>query len=63
MHLFFFTGSLYSYLTVMRVGTAACQAGVPLRWRPFNLPTFVAGAEVFWGDDRLDDAIEWARRR
>jgi 2-hydroxychromene-2-carboxylate isomerase len=27
----------------------------------FGSPTFVVAGEVFWGDDRLDDAIEWAR--
>jgi 2-hydroxychromene-2-carboxylate isomerase len=28
----------------------------------FRSPTFVVGKEVFWGDDRLDDAIEWHRQ-
>lgn len=27
----------------------------------FGAPTFVVGTEVFWGDDRLEDAIAWAR--
>jgi 2-hydroxychromene-2-carboxylate isomerase len=27
----------------------------------FGSPTFVVGSELFWGDDRLDDAITWAR--
>lgn len=27
----------------------------------FGSPTFVVGQELFWGDDRLDDAIAWAR--
>ena len=27
----------------------------------FGSPTFVVGREVFWGDDRLDDAITWAQ--
>lgn len=27
----------------------------------FGSPTFVWGGEIFWGDDRLDDALEWAR--
>lgn len=26
----------------------------------FGAPTFVVGEEVFWGDDRLDDALTWA---
>jgi 2-hydroxychromene-2-carboxylate isomerase len=25
----------------------------------FGSPTFVYGTEVFWGDDRLEDAIDW----
>ncbi len=27
----------------------------------FGSPNFVVGDEVFWGDDRLDDAIDWYR--
>ncbi len=27
----------------------------------FGAPSFVVGAEVFWGDDRLEDALDWAR--
>lgn len=27
----------------------------------FGSPTFLVNGEVFWGDDRLDDAIDWAR--
>lgn len=27
----------------------------------FGSPTFVVEDEVFWGDDRLEDAIDWAR--
>jgi 2-hydroxychromene-2-carboxylate isomerase len=27
----------------------------------FGSPSFVCGEEVFWGDDRLDDALDWAR--
>jgi 2-hydroxychromene-2-carboxylate isomerase len=25
----------------------------------FGSPTFVVGRELFWGDDRLEDAISW----
>jgi 2-hydroxychromene-2-carboxylate isomerase len=25
----------------------------------FGSPTFVCGTELFWGDDRLEEAIEW----
>jgi 2-hydroxychromene-2-carboxylate isomerase len=27
----------------------------------FGSPTFVVGNELFWGDDRLDDAMTWYR--
>jgi 2-hydroxychromene-2-carboxylate isomerase len=28
----------------------------------FGVPTFVSGGELFWGDDRLEDAIRWHKR-
>jgi 2-hydroxychromene-2-carboxylate isomerase len=28
----------------------------------FGAPSFVVAGEVFWGDDRLEDAIAWARQ-
>jgi 2-hydroxychromene-2-carboxylate isomerase len=34
---------------------AAQQLGI------FGSPTFVVGRELFWGDDRLEDAISWSR--
>jgi 2-hydroxychromene-2-carboxylate isomerase len=27
----------------------------------FGSPTFVYGAELFWGDDRLEDAVDWCK--
>lgn len=27
----------------------------------FGAPSFVVDGEVFWGDDRLEDAVSWAR--
>lgn len=27
----------------------------------FGSPTFVVGREVFWGDDRLEDAVLWSK--
>jgi 2-hydroxychromene-2-carboxylate isomerase len=27
----------------------------------FGAPTFLVGEEMFWGDDRLEDALNWAR--
>ena len=29
----------------------------------FGSPTFVVDGEVFWGDDRLDDALRWGERK
>jgi 2-hydroxychromene-2-carboxylate isomerase len=37
-------------------GEAAQTLGV------FGAPTFRAGDELFWGADRLDEAVEWAAR-
>ena len=28
----------------------------------FGAPSFVCGGELFWGDDRLDQALAWAKR-
>ena len=28
----------------------------------FGAPTFAIGAELFWGDDHLEDALQWARQ-
>ncbi len=28
----------------------------------FGSPTFAVGTELFWGDDHLEDAIQWARQ-
>ena len=33
---FFFYGSTYTYLTVMRIEEVAAREGVEVRWRPFN---------------------------
>ena len=27
----------------------------------FGAPSFTVGEELFWGDDRLEDALEWAK--
>ncbi len=37
-------------------GTRAEVAGV------FGAPSFIIGEELFFGQDRLEDALEWARR-
>jgi 2-hydroxychromene-2-carboxylate isomerase len=35
---------------------SAAQLGI------FGSPTFAVRREIFWGDDRLDDAIAWGRQ-
>ena len=34
----------------------AKQAGI------FGSPSFIVDGELFWGDDRLEDAIAWASK-
>ena len=29
----------------------------------FGAPSFIVGDELFWGNDRLEGALDWARRR
>jgi 2-hydroxychromene-2-carboxylate isomerase len=42
----------------LRAETEAAQAaGI------FGAPSFLVGGELFWGDDRLEDALDWARGR
>ena len=44
------------------VGTAYVAATDEARkLNIFGAPTFAVRGEIFWGDDRLDDAIEWHR--
>ena len=35
----------------------AAQLGI------FGAPSFIVGGELFWGNDRLDQALAWAQRR
>ena len=37
MDFFYFFGSAYSYLAVMRIERLALQAAVKVRWRPFSV--------------------------
>ena len=59
-------GSTYSYPAAMRIEALAASRGVGISWRAFLLgpifgaPSFLAGGELFWGNDRLDDALSWA---
>ena len=38
---FFFFGSGYAYLSVMRIEALAARAGVPVNWRPFSVRALV----------------------
>jgi 2-hydroxychromene-2-carboxylate isomerase len=42
-------------IAMERETDAARQLGI------FGSPTFVIGREIFWGDDRLEEAIEWTQ--
>ena len=43
--------------TLLRVNTDRAQElGI------FGAPSFTVGDELFWGDDRLEDALDWALR-
>ncbi len=41
----------------------AAETGVAREMGIFGSPTFACGAEIFWGDDRLEDAVEWCKVR
>ena len=28
----------------------------------FGSPSFIVGGEIFWGDDRMEDAINWFKK-
>ena len=38
----------------------AAETGTAMHLGVFGSPSFVVDGEVFWGDDRLEDAILWA---
>ncbi len=37
------------------------ETSVARRMGIFGSPTFVVRDEIFWGDDRLEDALEWCK--
>ena len=37
------------------------QTEEAIRLGVFGAPTFVVGGELFWGNDRLEDAVAWSR--
>jgi len=38
------------------------ETGIARELGIFGAPTFVVGRELFWGDDRLEQALAWARK-
>jgi len=46
----------------MRPGSVGLrtQTDEAIRLGIFGSPTFVVGEELFWGNDRLEDALRWA---
>lgn len=60
MDFFFNYGSTYSYLTVMRIEALATQAGISVRWRPFNVRTlFVEQNNIPFRDKPVKAAYMW----
>ncbi len=58
--------STYSYLSAVRVEPLAAAAQVPLVEEAaareiFGAPSFCVGDELFWGNERLEDAIAWCQ--
>ena len=41
----------------------AAETGAARALGIFGSPTFACGNEIFWGDDRLEDALDWAKAR
>jgi 2-hydroxychromene-2-carboxylate isomerase len=44
-------------LRLRQLTNEAARAGI------FGAPSFVSGDELSWGNDRLEAAVEWAKRR
>jgi 2-hydroxychromene-2-carboxylate isomerase len=46
-----------------RKGLLRTQTEEAMRRGIFGAPTFFAGSEMFWGNDRLEQAVVWARAK
>lgn len=44
------------------IGSPASSTAEAIALGVFGSPSFVVGREIFWGDDRLEDAISWAKK-
>jgi 2-hydroxychromene-2-carboxylate isomerase len=56
---FYFFGSVYAYPAVVRVSDAARQAGVSVRWRPFNVRTVMKENNVMLRNEVLKVKYMW----
>jgi 2-hydroxychromene-2-carboxylate isomerase len=56
---FYFFGSCYAYLSVMRIDDVARQAGVAVRWRPFNVRTVMAENNIALRTQTAKVAYMW----
>jgi 2-hydroxychromene-2-carboxylate isomerase len=56
---FYFFGSVYAYLSVMRIRALADAAGVTVRWRPFNVRTVMKENNVALRSEALKVPYMW----
>lgn len=56
---FYFFGSVYASLSVMRIGKLADAAGVTIRWRPFNVRTVMKENNVAMRSELLKIPYMW----
>lgn len=56
---FYFFGSVYAYLSVMRIGKLAEAAGVSVRWRPFNVRSVMKENNVALRSEALKVPYMW----
>jgi 2-hydroxychromene-2-carboxylate isomerase len=56
---FYFFGSVYAYLSVMRIRSLADEASVSLRWRPFNVRTVMKENNVALRTEALKVPYMW----
>jgi 2-hydroxychromene-2-carboxylate isomerase len=56
---FYFFGSGYAYLSVLRIDALASQAGVTVRWRPFNVRPLMRENNVMLRDEAQKVRYLW----
>jgi 2-hydroxychromene-2-carboxylate isomerase len=56
---FYFFGSVYAYLSVMRIGKLAEEAGITVRWRPFNVRSVMKENNVALRTEALKVPYMW----